>query len=125
MVLLMLAMLVLQSGTGFFASELINVNTTVAFADWAAGWHAWLAGFLLAAAGLHMVAAIIHELRGHRVIMAMLHGRQANAPAGLRFPGAARALCLLTVSLVLVLLLVSALGLLDFQSLSRGNVWRS
>ncbi|MHA7817536.1 MAG: cytochrome b/b6 domain-containing protein [Pseudohaliea sp.] len=125
MVLLMLALLVLQIGTGFFASELINMSTTVAFADRASDWHARLIGILLAATGAHVLAAITHELKGDRVIMAMLHGRQAKAPAGLCFQGVVRAFFLLAVSLVLVLLLVSALGQLDFQIWSRGTYGRA
>ena len=84
-VIAMIVVLIWQVGSGLFAyddiafrgplSRWINNGTSL----WLTSLHKKSQWLLLALIGCHILAVSVHQIKGHRLIQAMLHGRQAEA----------------------------------------------
>ncbi|GLP97168.1 cytochrome b/b6 domain-containing protein [Paraferrimonas sedimenticola] len=86
MVALMLSLMLAQFGSGLFSSdEVFTEGPLVAYASadtvstltW---WHKTNFNLLLGCAGLHVLAVLVHSLKGERIVPAMVHGHKP-APA--------------------------------------------
>jgi cytochrome b len=113
-VLALLLSLLLQTVSGLFASDEVEVDgplvahVSVRTAKWMTRLHHWNESVLLALIALHVVAVLLYLLLGRRNLVApMIHGRDAHAdPAALRFASGWRALALFAASAAAVTLLV-------------------
>ncbi|HUB16811.1 MAG TPA: cytochrome b/b6 domain-containing protein [Acetobacteraceae bacterium] len=110
MVLLMLALLAAQVGTGLCANDQISVQGPLAdvvgpdTSDWLSHIHAVNFRLIEAAIALHLLAILVHRLLGHRLVGPMITGRKrlpADAPS-LRMASPLLALALLCVATALV-----------------------
>lgn len=107
----MLTLLVLVAFTGLASSDDIDLSgpladhldtATVRFAT---RWHHRLTTPLLWLIGLHVIAVLFHELRGHRLIAALFHGHLPGTGAAPRRASTGRAAVLMLLSAALVWLL--------------------
>ena len=86
-VILMLALLLLQAGTGLFASDDVLFEGPFfplvgeRVSGWLTEFHEFNFDLLLILVGLHLAAVAWHELSGERVVRAMLHGRKTSTLA--------------------------------------------
>lgn len=84
MVLLLLLVLLVQVGTGLFASDDILFEGPFyplvgsSGSEWLTDIHKGNFNLLLALVVLHVLAVALHELRGERLVAAMWHGRKAS-----------------------------------------------
>lgn len=80
--LAMLASVAVQAGSGLFASDDIltegPLHGTVpsGVADWLTWLHYWNSNLLFVLIGIHVVAVLLYEIKGDRLIAAMIHGRK-------------------------------------------------
>lgn len=114
MVLALLAVLLLQAGSGLFANDdLFNEGPLYrhvgkSVSDWLTGFHHTNFTALLALVALHVLGVGWHRLRkGERLVAAMIHGREADVGVAPRLAGNGRALLCLAAAAGLVALVVN------------------
>lgn len=84
-VIAMIVMLIWQAGSGLFAYDDIAFRGPLArwvstdTSLWLTGLHKKTQWLLLALIICHVLAVTLHQLKGHRLVQAMLHGRQPDA----------------------------------------------
>lgn len=82
-VLALLASVAVQAVSGLFTTDEIltegpfHDRAPAAVADWMTSLHYWNSYLLLALIAVHVAAVLLHELKGERLIAAMIHGRKA------------------------------------------------
>ncbi len=114
MILALMLLVALQFVSGLMTTDEVMTEGPLysLVPDWlsslAGSWHELGFNLLLALVALHVLAAVLHQWRGDKVISAMWHGRKA-LPAGSRAPR------LLSSLKYLVLVLILFCGLLGSQ----------
>lgn len=114
--LLMILWLLAIAITGLASSDDIDVAGPLAMqldestVRAATRWHHRLTGVLPWIVGLHVLAVLVHEWRGERLLAAMLHGRRTGATRAVRLASMRRAAIVLALSAALVYVLVRASG---------------
>lgn len=82
MILALLLLVGLQFGSGLMTTDEVMTEGPLysQVPDWlsklAGSWHHWGFNLLLALVALHVLAALLHQFRGDKVISAMWHGRK-------------------------------------------------
>ena len=88
MVLVMLGALLVQAGTGLFATDDITVRgplrelVSSAMARQLTRIHGWTFDLLLILVVLHLLAVLAHRLRGEPLVLAMITGRKKSPDPG-------------------------------------------
>lgn len=92
MVLVLIAALYFQAGTGLFSNDDIDAqgplahNVAKATSDWLTGWHHRSFNILLVLMGLHVLAVLLYALvKRHDLVRPMVTGRK-RLPANFRQP---------------------------------------
>lgn len=115
--LAMLASVAVQATTGLFAADDIltegPLHDTVPsdVGDWLTWLHYWNSNLLLVLIGIHVVAVLLYEAKGDRLIAAMIHGRK-RLPADERADDVPPANGRLWLALVLAALAAGAVAAL-------------
>jgi cytochrome b len=89
MIVALLLLVLAQFVTGLMTTDdVFTEGPLVAVVDsqwvqWASAFHRWNLDILLALVAIHVLAALIHQWRGDKIISAMLHGKKAlTTPVG-------------------------------------------
>jgi len=115
-VMLMLLLLLAIAATGLASSDDIDVfgplsgHLDDATVRSATRWHHRLTGALPWLVGLHVLAVLVHEWRGERLVAAMLHGHRNGDEPAPRMASFARALFVLVISVAAVFVLLRWAG---------------